>query len=200
MRSRRQPMSAPLRAEAARGVASGAGAGDDAPATALYRRIGARIVPFLFVCYIVSILDRSNIGFAQLQMRQDLGLTDAMYSLGAVVPGIAAPRRSCLRASRAARASFRPLWRSTRATAPCSNDAFRFQPQAVAVEAHRAVSRSSTPIVSTLILGFMWRPSRSDKGSAPLTPAASRRPTRSIRCPARGRCARRRAGSSPRRR
>ncbi|WP_102817314.1 MFS transporter [Burkholderia ubonensis] len=79
-------MSAPLRAEAARGVASGAGAGDDAPAAAaLYRRIGARIVPFLFVCYIVSILDRSNIGFAQLQMRQDLGLTDAMYSLGAVL-------------------------------------------------------------------------------------------------------------------
>ena len=52
---------------------------------ALYRRIGMRIVPFLFVCYIVSILDRSNIGFAQLQMRQDLGLTDAMYSLGAVL-------------------------------------------------------------------------------------------------------------------
>lgn len=79
-------MSAPLRAEAARGVASGAGAGDDAPdVAALYRRIGARIVPFLFVCYIVSILDRSNIGFAQLQMRQDLGLTDAMYSLGAVL-------------------------------------------------------------------------------------------------------------------
>ncbi|WP_431822665.1 MFS transporter [Burkholderia sp. F1] len=79
-------MSAPLQAEAARGVASSAGTDDDAPdAAALYRRIGARIVPFLFVCYIVSILDRSNIGFAQLQMRQDLGLTDAMYSLGAVL-------------------------------------------------------------------------------------------------------------------
>ncbi|MGU7780836.1 MFS transporter [Burkholderia sp. PU8-34] len=75
-------MSAPLQAEAARGAASEA----DAPgADALYRRIGARIVPFLFVCYIVSILDRSNIGFAQLQMRQDLGLSDAMYSLGAVL-------------------------------------------------------------------------------------------------------------------
>ena len=42
-------------------------------------------MPFLFICYIVSILDRSNIGFAQLQMRQDLGLTDAMYSLGSVL-------------------------------------------------------------------------------------------------------------------
>ncbi|KWI53182.1 MFS transporter [Burkholderia cepacia] len=75
-------MSAPLQADAARAVASGAAAPDD---DALYRRIGARIVPFLFICYIVSILDRSNIGFAQLQMRQDLGLTDAMYSLGAVL-------------------------------------------------------------------------------------------------------------------
>ncbi|EGC98314.1 permease of the major facilitator superfamily protein, partial [Burkholderia sp. TJI49] len=75
-------MSSPLRAEVARTVASGAGATEH---DALYRRIGARIVPFLFVCYIVSILDRSNIGFAQLQMRQDLGLTDAMYSLGAVL-------------------------------------------------------------------------------------------------------------------
>ncbi|KVZ34597.1 hypothetical protein WM18_00350 [Burkholderia ubonensis] len=34
------------------------------------------------------------------------------------------------------RASFRPLWRSRNATASGSNDAFRFQPQAVAVEAH----------------------------------------------------------------
>lgn len=52
---------------------------------ALYRRISLRIVPFLFACYIVSILDRSNIGFAQLQMKHDLGITDAMYSLGAVL-------------------------------------------------------------------------------------------------------------------
>lgn len=75
-------MSAPLQADAAQAVASGSRASDN---DALYRRIGMRIVPFLFICYIVSILDRSNIGFAQLQMRQDLGLTDAMYSLGAVL-------------------------------------------------------------------------------------------------------------------
>ncbi|WP_144107509.1 MFS transporter [Paraburkholderia sp. BCC1886] len=58
---------------------------DDPRTSALYRRISWRIVPFLFVCYIVSILDRSNIGFAQLQMKSDLGITDAMYSLGAVL-------------------------------------------------------------------------------------------------------------------
>ena len=78
-------MSAPLQAHATQAVASGAGSTDATGDDALYRRIGRRIVPFLFICYIVSILDRSNIGFAQLQMRQDLGLTDAMYSLGAVL-------------------------------------------------------------------------------------------------------------------
>jgi sugar phosphate permease len=50
----------------------------------LFRKISRRIIPFLFVCYVVAILDRNNIGFAQLQMKQDLSLTDAMYSLGAV--------------------------------------------------------------------------------------------------------------------
>ena len=52
---------------------------------ALYRKIWIRIVPFLFVCYVISFLDRINIGFAQLQMKHDLGFSDAMYGLGAAV-------------------------------------------------------------------------------------------------------------------
>jgi MFS family permease len=52
---------------------------------ALYRKISRRIIPFLFVCYVVSFLDRINIGFAQLQMKQDLGFSDAMYGFGAAV-------------------------------------------------------------------------------------------------------------------
>jgi MFS family permease len=52
---------------------------------ALYRKVSLRIIPFLFVCYVVSFLDRINIGFAQLQMRQDLGFSDAMYGMGAAV-------------------------------------------------------------------------------------------------------------------
>lgn len=52
---------------------------------ALYRKVSLRIIPFLFVCYVVSFLDRINIGFAQLQMKQDLGFSDAMYGLGAAV-------------------------------------------------------------------------------------------------------------------
>lgn len=52
---------------------------------ALYRKVWMRIVPFLFLCYVVSFLDRINIGFAQLQMKHDLGFSDAMYGLGAAV-------------------------------------------------------------------------------------------------------------------
>ncbi len=52
---------------------------------ALYRKVWLRIIPFLFVCYVVSFLDRINIGFAQLQMKHDLGFSDAMYGLGAAV-------------------------------------------------------------------------------------------------------------------
>lgn len=51
----------------------------------LFRKIAWRIVPFLFLCYVVSFLDRINIGFAQLQMKHDLGFSDAMYGLGAAV-------------------------------------------------------------------------------------------------------------------
>ncbi|CAG9266658.1 Putative tartrate transporter [Paraburkholderia unamae] len=50
---------------------------------AIYRKISWRIVPLLFISYVVAFLDRINIGFAQLQMKQDLGFTDAIYGLGA---------------------------------------------------------------------------------------------------------------------
>ncbi|WP_042876865.1 MFS transporter [Cupriavidus necator] len=52
---------------------------------ALYRKIWLRIIPFLFLCYVIAYLDRINIGFAHLQMKQDLGFSDAMYGLGAAV-------------------------------------------------------------------------------------------------------------------
>ncbi|WP_144140855.1 MFS transporter [Paraburkholderia sp. BCC1884] len=50
---------------------------------ALYRRIAFRILPLLLVAYIVAVIDRVNVGFAQLYMRTDLGLSDAVYGLGA---------------------------------------------------------------------------------------------------------------------
>jgi hypothetical protein len=37
----------------------------------------ARLIPFLFLLYIVAFLDRVNVGFAALQMNEDLGFSDA---------------------------------------------------------------------------------------------------------------------------
>ena len=51
----------------------------------LFAKVAWRTIPFLFLCYVVSFLDRINIGFAQLQMKHDLGFSDAMYGLGAAV-------------------------------------------------------------------------------------------------------------------
>jgi len=42
-----------------------------------------RLIPFIFVCYVVSYLDRINVGFAALTMNHDLGLTATQYGWGA---------------------------------------------------------------------------------------------------------------------
>ncbi|WJV39780.1 MFS transporter [Raoultella terrigena] len=43
------------------------------------RRVIWRILPFLVVSYLVSIIDRGNIGMAALQMNEDLGLSKAAF-------------------------------------------------------------------------------------------------------------------------
>jgi ACS family phthalate transporter-like MFS transporter len=48
-----------------------------------YRKVAFRILPLLFVCYFFNYLDRTNIGIAQLQLKTDLGLSNAAYGLGA---------------------------------------------------------------------------------------------------------------------
>ena len=50
---------------------------------AVVHRLTWRLVPFLFLLYIVAYLDRINVGFAALQMQQQLAFTDAVYGLGA---------------------------------------------------------------------------------------------------------------------
>ncbi len=50
---------------------------------AVYRRVTRRLIPFLFLCYIFAYLDRVNVGFAKLQMQQDLGMSDSVYGVGA---------------------------------------------------------------------------------------------------------------------
>ena len=42
-----------------------------------------RLIPFLFLLYIVAYLDRVNVGFAALQMNQALGFSATAYGLGA---------------------------------------------------------------------------------------------------------------------
>jgi len=49
----------------------------------VYNRIARRLMPFLLLLYIISFLDRVNVGFAKLQMAGDIGLSDAAYGLGA---------------------------------------------------------------------------------------------------------------------
>ena len=48
-----------------------------------YSRVIWRLVPFLFLCYVVAYLDRVNVGFAKLQMLDDLKLSETVYGLGA---------------------------------------------------------------------------------------------------------------------
>ena len=48
-----------------------------------YRRVTLRLIPFLFLCYVVAYLDRVNVGFAKLQMLTDLRMNDTAYGIGA---------------------------------------------------------------------------------------------------------------------
>ncbi len=50
---------------------------------ATYRKIAWRLMPLLLVCYVIAYLDRVNVGFAKLQMLEDLGFSEAVYGLGA---------------------------------------------------------------------------------------------------------------------
>jgi len=50
---------------------------------AALRRVTRRLIPFLFILYIVSFLDRVNVGFAALEMNRDLGLSPAVYGFAA---------------------------------------------------------------------------------------------------------------------
>jgi len=54
-----------------------------ASSDSLYSRITWRFMPLLFLCYVVAYLDRVNVGFAKLQMLNDLHFSDAMYGFGA---------------------------------------------------------------------------------------------------------------------
>jgi MFS transporter, ACS family, phthalate transporter len=49
---------------------------------AVYRKLTLRLIPFLFVCWVINYIDRVNVGFAKIPLSNDLGLSDAAYGLG----------------------------------------------------------------------------------------------------------------------
>jgi ACS family tartrate transporter-like MFS transporter len=57
----------------------------DAPERTALAKVTRRLLPFLFLLYLVCFLDRVNIGFAALQMNRDLGFGPAVYGFGAGV-------------------------------------------------------------------------------------------------------------------
>ncbi len=47
-----------------------------------YGKAARKLIPFLFICYVVAFLDRVNVGFAKLQMAPELQFSDAVYGFG----------------------------------------------------------------------------------------------------------------------
>jgi ACS family tartrate transporter-like MFS transporter len=46
------------------------------------RRIAMRLLPFVFLMYVICYMDRANVSFANLRMSADLGFSDRAYGLG----------------------------------------------------------------------------------------------------------------------
>jgi ACS family tartrate transporter-like MFS transporter len=56
---------------------------DPSSESALMTKVTRKLIPFMFVLYIVAYLDRVNVSFAKLQMQDALGFSEAVYGLGA---------------------------------------------------------------------------------------------------------------------
>ena len=50
---------------------------------ALLGKVTQRLIPFLFILYILAFLDRVNVGFAKLQMNSLPWFNEAVYGMGA---------------------------------------------------------------------------------------------------------------------
>ena len=55
---------------------------DDSLEKRTLRKVAWRLIPFVCLLYVLNILDRSNVGFARLQMQDDLGLSEGTFNLG----------------------------------------------------------------------------------------------------------------------
>src|SRR5256885_2022954 len=49
---------------------------------AIRRKVAWRVLPLVFLLYIVAYLDRANVGFAKLAMADDLKFSDQVFGLG----------------------------------------------------------------------------------------------------------------------
>ena len=52
-----------------------------ATGTKTIQKMQIRILPYLFLLYVISYLDRINIGFAALTMNKELGITSQQFGL-----------------------------------------------------------------------------------------------------------------------
>ena len=43
------------------------------------RKVRMRIIPFVFILFVIAVLDRNNIGFAALTMNKGLAITSQQY-------------------------------------------------------------------------------------------------------------------------
>ncbi len=49
---------------------------------AIYRKITWRLMPFLFVCYLLAYINRVSVSFAKLQMQTDLRMSETIFGAG----------------------------------------------------------------------------------------------------------------------
>ena len=49
----------------------------------LYSKISWRLIPYIFFLYILAYLDRANVGFASMEFKRDLHLSNAVFGYGA---------------------------------------------------------------------------------------------------------------------
>jgi MFS family permease len=59
--------------------------GSNDGAAQIYNKIAWRVIPILILIFLFANLDRANVGFAALQMKQELGFSNAAYGFGAGV-------------------------------------------------------------------------------------------------------------------
>lgn len=51
--------------------------------SAVYRKVTWRLIPLLFLCYILAYIDRVNVGFAKLSLQAEPWFSDAVFATGA---------------------------------------------------------------------------------------------------------------------